>query len=133
MEVMKIGVMSKKDYIKRTIAIAKGEIKPKKNEPKIWFESLSSVAQVLSNENQILLKIIAESKPESISELETLSHRSKGNLSRTLKTMSKYGLVELEESKGRKKKPKVKATDFELSFGVHSFANSSNYDSVNCA
>ncbi len=38
-KVMKIGIISKKDYIKRTLAIAKGEYKPKKNEPKVWFES----------------------------------------------------------------------------------------------
>ena len=50
--------MSAQDYKKRTIAIAKGEYTPKKDEPKIWFETIKSMAQVLSNENQELLKII---------------------------------------------------------------------------
>jgi predicted transcriptional regulator len=49
---------------KRTIAIAKGTYKPKKDEPKIWFESIKSLSQVLSNENQELLKIIIECKPK---------------------------------------------------------------------
>jgi hypothetical protein len=35
-----VGIISKEDYIKRTIAIAKGEHKPKRGEPKIWFDSL---------------------------------------------------------------------------------------------
>ena len=36
---IKVGIMSKAQYKKRTIAIAKGEYVPKKNEPKVWFES----------------------------------------------------------------------------------------------
>lgn len=47
-----VGILSKADYIKRTIAIAKGEYKPKADEPKVWFESIKSLKQVLSNENQ---------------------------------------------------------------------------------
>ena len=39
---MKIGVISREDYKKRTIAIARGEYKPKRGEPKIWFESVQS-------------------------------------------------------------------------------------------
>jgi hypothetical protein len=46
--VMKIGILSKDDYRKRTIAIAKGEYKPKKNEPTVWFESMESLGQILS-------------------------------------------------------------------------------------
>lgn len=58
--ILKLGILSKADYIKRTIAIAKGEYKPKADEPKVWFESIKSVVQVLSNENQELLKTIAQ-------------------------------------------------------------------------
>ncbi len=46
---LNIGIMSKADYIKRTIAIAKGGYKPKEDEPKVWFESIKSLVQVLSN------------------------------------------------------------------------------------
>jgi len=56
--VMKIGIISKEDYIKRTLAIAKGEYKPRKNEPKVWFESTKSISQILSAENQDLLRVI---------------------------------------------------------------------------
>ena len=117
-KVMNLGIISKEDYVKRTIAIAKGAYKPRKTEPKIWFESLSSMAQVLSNENQILLKLILEHNPKSLADLERLSHRKKSNLSRTLKTLEKYGIIELSKIEGRLV-PKVKATDFKVAFGLH--------------
>lgn len=117
-KVMKVGVISREDYIKRTIAIAKGQYKPRKGEPKVWFESLKSVSQVLGSENQALLKVIIEHNPQSLAELEVLSHRKKSNLSRTLKTLEKYGIVELPMKKGRLV-PKVKATDFKVEFGLH--------------
>lgn len=42
-KVMKIGIMSKENYKQRTIAIARGEYKPRKNEPKVWFESMDGI------------------------------------------------------------------------------------------
>ena len=39
-KILKFGAISREDYKKRTIAIARGEYKPKKNEPKVWFESV---------------------------------------------------------------------------------------------
>jgi len=94
-KVLKIGIIPREDYKKRTIAIARGEYKPKKGEPKVWFESLNSMAQVLSSENQKLLKVINEKKPTSLKELEIATGRKSSNLSRTLKTMSRYGIVDL--------------------------------------
>ncbi len=63
--ILKIGIISREDYQKRTLAIARGEYKPEKDEPKIWFESLQSMAQVLSSENRELLKIILRKKRSS--------------------------------------------------------------------
>lgn len=54
-----IGVMSLEDYENKTIAIAKGTYKAYKDEPKIWFSSVKSLAHVLSAENQHLLKLIS--------------------------------------------------------------------------
>ena len=62
--VLRIGIISKDDYIKRTIAIAKGEYLPRKNEPRVWFESMKSMAQVLNAENQELLRTILENSPQ---------------------------------------------------------------------
>lgn len=114
---IKIGIISRENYKKRSIAIAKGEHTPKRGEPKVWFESVQSMAQVLSSENQKLLRIIKEQKPKSLKELETASGRNRSNLSRTLKTMSRYGIVELVKQK-RTVKPVVKATDFKVEFGL---------------
>lgn len=97
-KVLKVGIISRENYRERTIAIARGKYKPKKQEPKIWFESIKSMSQILSHENQELLKIILEQKPGSLIELEELSHRKKSNLSRTLKTLERYGIVELPQS-----------------------------------
>lgn len=120
-KILKIGIISREDYKKRTIAIARGEYKLRKNEPKIWFESVQSMAQVLSSENQKLFKIIKEQKPESLKELELVSGRKRGNLSRTLKTMSRYGIVDLVKH-NRTVKPIVRATDFKVEFGLNTTA-----------
>ena len=115
--VMKVGIISKEEYRQRTIAIAKGEYVPKPGEPKIWFESLQSMAQVLSSENQELLKIIIDRKPTSLKELEEMTGRKSSNLSRTLKLMASFGIVALEKDK-KNVRPIVKATSFKVEFGL---------------
>lgn len=62
----------------------------------IWFDSLKSVANVLSKENQDLLKVIAEQQPQSVTELAVLTGRAVSNVSRTLKTLGKYNLVKMQ-------------------------------------
>jgi len=109
--VMKIGILSTDDYRKRTIAIAKGEYTPKKNEPTVWFESMESLGQVLSGQNQQLLRLIMDSELHSLTELEKTSGRKNSNLSRTLKTLSNYGIVDLIRERGTVR-PVVKATEF---------------------
>lgn len=94
----RIGIMSLEQYKQRTIAIAKGIYQPKNDEPKIWFTSMKSLAHVLSEDNQLLLKLIIENKPKSVSDLEALTgyKRKANNILRTLRTMEQYGLVKLE-------------------------------------
>ena len=116
-KVLKFGIMSREDYKKRTMAIARGEYIPKKGEPKVWFETLQSMAQVLSSENQQLLKIIKEKNPTSLKELEIATGRKRSNLSRTLHTMSRYGIIDLVKH-NRTVQPIVKATDFKIEFGL---------------
>ncbi|WP_027848387.1 MarR family transcriptional regulator [Marinospirillum minutulum] len=65
----------------------------------IWFDSLKSVANVLSKENQHLLKVIAEQQPQSVTELAALTGRAVSNVSRTLKTLGKYNLVAMQSTK----------------------------------
>ena len=111
---IKVGIMSRDEFRQRTIAIAKGEYRPEKDEPRIWFESLQSFAQVLSDDNRRLLRIIEEQKPKSLKELGTLTGRNKSNLSRTLHTMADYGIIELVKQHAREVVPMVKANRFNL-------------------
>ncbi|MRD47621.1 helix-turn-helix domain-containing protein [Caenimonas koreensis] len=113
MKTIVIGVMSQEKVRARTIAIAKGEYKPKPGEPKIWFNSMRSMAEVLSDSNRALLKAIEETAPHSMSELAETTGRKPGNLSRTLKTMERYGLVSLHREKNQIR-PVARATDFKI-------------------
>lgn len=116
--IIKVGIISRDDYVRRTIAIARGEHKPGPREPKVWFESLRSMAEALSPDNQELLRLIAEENPQSLAELEELSGRKKSNLSRTLKMLEGYGIVSLDR-KNRRLVPRVHATDFKVEFGLN--------------
>ena len=89
------------------MAIARGEYKPAKGEAKVWFTSIESFAKVLSGRNRELLATIARERPGSLTELADLAGRSRSNLSRTLKTMSRYGLVELREGERGMLVPRV--------------------------
>lgn len=98
MNILKIGIASHEQQKTRTLAIARGELKPQRNDPKVWFASIESVAQVLSTKNKMLLEIIRKSKPSSLAELAKLSEREESNLSRTLRTMERYGFVVLKKA-----------------------------------
>lgn len=113
MKAIVIGIMPQEKIRARMLAIARGEYKPKSGEPKVWFTSMKSLAEVLSDENRALLKVITETKPESISALAEATGRKPGNLSRTLKTMSNYGIVEMRREK-RHVRPIAKATEFRI-------------------
>ena len=113
MKAMVIGIMPQEKIRERALAIARGDYKPKTSEPKIWFTSMKSLAEVLSDDNRALLHVITEIKPESISALAEATGRKPGNLSRTLKTMSNYGIVDLKREKNHVR-PIAKATEFRI-------------------
>lgn len=117
MKTLQVGIMSRDKFQCRAIEIASGRYKPKRNEPKIWFSSIKSLCEVLNENNMRLLKIIDEQKPESIKELAVLSKREPGNLSRTLNTMARYGIIEMKKS-GKNAKPIAKALDFNIQYSA---------------
>lgn len=120
MTVLKIGIATAEQYKARTMAIARGELKPGPNDPKVWFTSIESVARVLSEKNRELLAVIAAEKPESLQALAERTGRAKSNLSRTLKTMERYGLIRLERRGGRNLAPRTLAdsVSVDLPLGV---------------
>jgi predicted transcriptional regulator len=97
-KILRIGIASREQMKARTLAIARGELRPSVNDPKVWFTSLESLAQVLSSKNQLLLEMIRLMRPASLKQLAELSGRKEGNLSRTLHTMARYRLVTLDRS-----------------------------------
>ena len=113
MKTIIIGILPQEKIRERMLAIARGDYKPKTTEPKIWFTSMRSLAEVLSDENRALLKVIQNTKPESISILADLTGRKPSNLSRTLKTMSNYGFVEMRRE-SKHVRPIAKCTDFRI-------------------
>jgi len=118
MTTLKVGISSYEDMKARTMAIARGEYKPKRGEPRVWFTSMGSFSRVLSDQNRALLELIAETQPNSIAELATLSGRAKSNLSRTLKTLERYGLVRLHKGKGGKIAPSLPYSDIVLDMPI---------------
>lgn len=58
---------------------------------------MRSLAEVLSDKNRELVRLIAEKHPESVAELARETGRDKGNLTRTLQRLASYGIVELRE------------------------------------
>jgi len=113
-----VGIASYDEMKARSLAIAKGEYLPKRGDPKVWFTSLESFAKVLSKRNVELLQIIAEHQPVGYKALELLSGRKIPSLSRTLKTMERYGLVRLEKGPDRKIIPHTLYSDIELKYPI---------------
>lgn len=72
------------------------------------------MSQVLSDKNRALLTLIVKTNPQSIAELAERAGRAKSNLSRTLKTMERYGLVHFEQGPGRQVAPRVNYSGVEL-------------------
>jgi len=118
MKRVKIGIMSLQNFQAYTKDIVTGKHKRKRGEPKIWFSSMASLAQVLSDQNRDLLSLIAEQQPQSISELARLSDRSQSNLTRTLKKMESYGLVKMKTGTRGSKRPSVPYSDIVLDMSI---------------
>jgi predicted transcriptional regulator len=55
MKKLKVEISSYEQYKDRTIAIARGELKPRGGEAKVWFTSIESFARILSDNNRELL------------------------------------------------------------------------------
>jgi predicted transcriptional regulator len=118
MKTLKVGVASCEAMKARTLAIAKGELKPKASDPKVWFTSPESFAKLLSNRNRALLAVIADTRPESLNELAAQTGRTPGNLSRTLRTMERYGLVRLHKGARGMVRPEVPYRDVQLAMSL---------------
>lgn len=114
MTTLKVGIASYDEMKARTMRIAHGEHRVTPGEPRVWFTSTESFAKVLSARNRELLRIIAEKAPGSLDALARITGRAKSNLSRTLRTMERYGLVRLERGERGRVAPRVAHDRVEL-------------------
>ena len=114
MKTLRIGIAPYEEIKARSLVIARGELTPGPDEPKLWFASIESLARVLSDKNRALIDLIIERRPQSLAELEQLSGRARSNLSRTLKSMERFGLVEFVEGEGRTLQPRVPYDEIQL-------------------
>ena len=114
MKTLKVGIASYEEMKARTLAIANGKLRPKANDPKVWFTSPESFARLLSNRNRALLAQIVDTHPASLHELASSTGRTPGNLSRTLRTMERYGLVRLHRGARGAVRPEVPYRDVQL-------------------
>lgn len=71
--------------------------------------SAEAMVKLLSGENLVLLRLIAEKKPCSLGELAVLARRKESNLSRTLSKLRDAGIVRFEDGPGRRLVPQVVA------------------------
>ncbi len=117
-KILRIGIAPRDVVMRYTRDIVAGRRRRSADDPDIWFSSVESFAKVLSEKNQALLALIADKRPDSINSLATISGRAKSNLSRTLRTMERYGLVRLEKGDGRKIRPVVTFGEVELRLRV---------------
>ena len=116
--VVKVGIATYEQQKQRMFAIARGDYQPSPDEPKIWFSSIESLAQLLNSKNQELLKVIEEANPPSLQELAKLTQRKVLNVSRTIKSLNGLGIVSLEKN-GNRLQPKVQFNRFIVDFGTH--------------
>src|SRR3970282_2920392 len=111
---LKVGIAPREAIARYTRDVVAGRRRRTADDPDIWFTSVESFAKVLSERNRELLALIAKHRPDSIDALAAASGRAKSNLSRTLHTMARYGLVRLGEGGGRKRRPIVTVQKDEL-------------------
>jgi predicted transcriptional regulator len=99
MKSIRIGVASDQEIRQRMLDIAAGRLKPSTQEAKIWVRSVDEFRKLVSEKNVNLLASIRTLRPKSISELAQNIHEDQGNLTKRLKMLASFGLVELKEGK----------------------------------
>jgi predicted transcriptional regulator len=101
-----LKIQSLKSLREEMVAVAKGERPAPPDANVRSFNSLETVARLLTKENRKLLSLIRDSNPNSVAELAELSGRSQPNLTRTLNKLQAVGFVVMSLA-GRQKAPRV--------------------------
>jgi predicted transcriptional regulator len=92
--------------------IAKGGRTPRADDPHVWFTSWEALARVFSKKNMLLIEMIRDMQPNSVTELAKKVGRDKTNVLRSLKVLEEFEIVELVEGEGGRKAPRLNYDDF---------------------
>lgn len=88
-----LKIQSLKALREEMVAVAEGERPAPPDANRGSFNSLETVARLLTRENRKLLSLIRDSVPKSVAELAQLSRHSHPNPTRTLNKLETAGFV----------------------------------------
>ncbi len=114
MTTLKVGIASYEEMKARSMAVARGERRVARSEPKVWFTSTRSLSPRFCRP---AIATCCRSSPTRRPVRSTNWRRSRQGqvrLSRTLRTMEGYGLVRLERGERGRIIPKVMHDRVEL-------------------
>lgn len=86
----------------------------------VHYQSVESLARLLTDENRRLLNLIANKRPLSIAILASWVHRAPSNVTRTLSKLQKLGLLELVPGPGKTKVPRLNVEKLRFEVDVRS-------------
>lgn len=111
--ILHIGIASREYIHKRMLEIAKGKRKQLPNDPRVWFTSFEALARVFSRQNMMLIEMLRQKDPDSVTELAREVGREKTNVLRSLKRLADFEIIEFEEGEGGRRAPRLKYDDFQ--------------------
>lgn len=112
--ILHIGIAPRARIHKRMLDVAKGTQKQRPGDPRVWFTSWEALARVLSKKNMLLIEMIRDTEPESVTELAQKVGRTKTNVLRSLKILKEFEIVDFEEGEGGRKAPRLNYDDFRV-------------------
>ena len=103
---------------KRLFASQKAARQYDERQAMVALESVEAALRLLTGQNRDLIRMIEAGKFNSMAELAAQSGRAESNLNRTIKKLSKLGLVTLKRERGRLIKPElaIRSLRIELDF-----------------
>lgn len=101
------------------LAVARGEVTPPSSRPKVTFASETALMQVLTPENRKILGHILRDRPESVTDLMTLTGKSQPNVSRALSLLERTGFIAFEQN-GPFKRPVALITHVHIDYDLAS-------------
>ncbi len=112
--ILHIGIAPRERIHKRMLDIAKGAQKQRPRDPRVWFTSWEALARVLSKKNMLLIEMIRDAEPQSVTELARKVRRNKTNVLRSLKILKEFEIVDFEEGEGGRRAPRLNYDDFRV-------------------